>query len=224
MKANETSGQESDGRTDLSITVCDNGVVNIHRPESDRAHSVILDVRGDVAHCSCKGYKFRSECSHADAIESRPLVVSSALAAAASHHDPTDTVATNGADAARAVADGGRVESAESGENASDGETCDDCGLSLAEAQEQPAGYTRLTTDGEKLCGACSDIRHGWDRRSRKTADELAADGGQESGGEERETVDVHGCSTCSGYAYGDDDQCAECQQRGRSPVNETAL
>jgi hypothetical protein len=102
--------------------------------------------------------------------------------------------------------------------------TCDNCGLSLAEAHEQPAGYTALTTDGRHLCGACDTIRCGHQRRDRKTADELAADDEQESGGEERETVDVHGCSTCSGYAYGDDDQCAECQQRGRSPVNETAL
>jgi hypothetical protein len=104
-------------------------------------------------------------------------------------------------------------------------ETCDECGLSLAEAHEQPAGYTALTLDGEKLCGACDTIRRGYERRDRKTADELAADDEQESDdGEERGTVDVHGCSTCTGYAYGDDDQCVECQQRGRSPVNETAL
>ena len=98
-------------------------------------------------------------------------------------------------------------------------ETCDECGLSLAEAHEQPAGFVALTTDGWHLCGACDTIRRGHQRRDRKTADELAADDGEERG-----TVDVHGCSTCSGYAYGDDDQCAECQQRGRSPVNETAL
>jgi hypothetical protein len=61
---------------------------------------------------------------------------------------------------------------------AQNGETCDDCGLSLDDAQEQPAGYVELTTDGERLCGACSDIRHGHQRRDRKTADELAESGG----------------------------------------------
>jgi hypothetical protein len=69
------------------------------------------------------------------------------------------------------------------GEAQSDG-TCDDCGLSLAEAQEQPAGYVRLTTDGERLCGACDTIRRGWERRNRKTADELAADDQDSDGAE----------------------------------------
>ena len=108
-------------------------------------------------------------------------------------------------------------------------ETCDVCGLALDDAHEQPAGYVELTTDGERLCGACADIRHDRYRGDRKTADELAAetDGEQESddeGGEERGTVSVHGCSTCSRFAHGSDDQCVECQRKGRKPVNETAL
>jgi hypothetical protein len=86
MSKNETSEQE---RTDLEVTVCSNGVVNVHRPESDRAHSVIV-VGGDVVRCSCKGHRFRGECTHQDAIEARPLVVSSASAAS------TTRVATDG--------------------------------------------------------------------------------------------------------------------------------
>ena len=77
MNTNETREQE---RTDLEVTVCSNGVVNVYRPESDRAHSVIV-VGGDVVRCSCKGHRFHGECSHQDAIEARPLVVSSASAA-----------------------------------------------------------------------------------------------------------------------------------------------
>ena len=75
--------------------------------------------------------------------------------------------------------------------------TCDECGLSLDEAQEQPAGYTALTTDGRHLCGACDTIRRGHQRRDRKTADELAES---------------------------DVDQESEGEDRGRSPVNEAAL
>ena len=86
MSKNETSEQE---RIDLKVTVCTNGVVNVHRPESDRAHSVIV-VDGDVVRCSCKGHRFHGECSHQDAIEARPLVVSSASAAS------TTRVATDG--------------------------------------------------------------------------------------------------------------------------------
>lgn len=112
MSNQNPSGQESSG-TDLEITVCANGVVNVRRAESDRAHSVMLDVLGDIVRCSCKGFHFRGECTHADAIERRPLVVSSALAAAASHHDPADSQLTANTHAPRAVADGGRVESTE---------------------------------------------------------------------------------------------------------------
>ena len=46
-------------------------------------------------------------------------------------------------------------------------------------------------------------------------------DGGQP---DENGAVDVHGCATCSGYAHGDDDQCAECRAQGRTPVDETPL
>ena len=86
MSNQETSEQE---RTDLEVTVCANGVVNVHRPESDRAHSVIV-VDGDVVRCSCKGHRFHGECSHQDAIDARPLVVSSASAAS------TTRIATDG--------------------------------------------------------------------------------------------------------------------------------
>ena len=51
---------------------------------------------------------------------------------------------------------------------------------------------------------------------------ERVTDGGTTE--DERETTDVHGGATCSGYAYGDDDQCAECQQRDVSPVDEAPL
>lgn len=60
-----------------------------------------------------------------------------------------------------------------------DGETCDECGLLLAAAHEQPVGYTRkvLGDDGDEyvseICGACADIRAGHPRGERKTADEL---------------------------------------------------
>ena len=49
------------------------------------------------------------------------------------------------------------------------------------------------------------------------------ADGGQLDE-DERGTTDVHGCATCSGYAYGDDDQCPECQQRDVSEISEEPL
>ena len=50
------------------------------------------------------------------------------------------------------------------------------------------------------------------------------ADGGQPDEDDEHGTTDVHGCATCSGYAYGDDDQCPECQRRDVSPVGEEPL
>lgn len=40
-------------------------------------------------------------------------------------------------------------------------ETCSNCGLSLAVAHEQPAGYTVITTDGRELCPDCADARCG---------------------------------------------------------------
>jgi hypothetical protein len=69
---------------------------------------------------------------------------------------------------------------AANGGGAQTDETCDECGLSLDDAHEQPAGYVELTTDGEKLCGACSDTRHDRYRGDRKTADELAETDGDD--------------------------------------------
>ena len=86
------------------------------------------------------------------------------------------------------------------GEALTDG-TCDECGLSLAEAQEQPAGYIRLTTDDERLCGACDTIRRGWERRNRKTADELAADDQDSDGAEASAGASM--IRTATGWASG---------------------
>ena len=80
MTTNELSEKE---RTDLEITVCTNGVVNVHSPESDRAHSVMLDGEGDAVRCSCKGHRFHGHCYHTEEVETRPLVVASATASAA---------------------------------------------------------------------------------------------------------------------------------------------
>ena len=101
MRANETSGQETGGRTDIEITVCSNGVVNIHRPESDRAHSVFVGESGDVLRCSCKGHYYRGHCARQEAIESRPLVMASAQAAA----NTVQRVATDGGQAVRGEGD-----------------------------------------------------------------------------------------------------------------------
>ena len=73
------------------------------------------------------------------------------------------------------------------------GDTCDECGLSLDDAHEQPAGYVELTTDGEVLCGACADIRYDrYRQEGRLTADELAdgADDAPVGGTEENTTTD----------------------------------
>lgn len=51
----------------------------------------------------------------------------------------------------------------------------------------------------------------------------VATDGGEETD-DEPGTKTVSGCATCSGYAYGGDDQCPECQQRGVEPVEEVPL
>ncbi|EMA47796.1 hypothetical protein [Halococcus salifodinae] len=83
MTTNELSGQETSGCIGLKTTVCHNGVINVKRPESDRAHSVFVDGAGEVVRCSCKGHKFNGHCVHQDEIETRPLVRSSAVAAAA---------------------------------------------------------------------------------------------------------------------------------------------
>lgn len=88
MNANERGTDES-----LEVTVCENGVVNVNRPNgSGRAHSVFVGADGGVVRCSCRGWKFNGECSHADAIAARPLVTASAQARAAD----TPTVATDG--------------------------------------------------------------------------------------------------------------------------------
>lgn len=164
MTTNETSGQESSGRTDIEITVCTNGVVNVHRPESARAHSVFVGENGDVLRCSCKGHHYRGHCSHQRATAAR--------------------------DGQRVATDGGRV---------IDAETCDECGLVLDDAHEQPAGYVELTTDGEALCGACADIRYDRYRGDRKTADELADD--QDGDGTDTEASGTSMTRTATGWA-----------------------
>ena len=93
MSTNVSSGQETSDCTGLKTTVCANGVINIKRPQSDRAHSAFVDSDGDVIRCSCKGYKFNGHCVHQDEIEKRPLVRSSAVAAAA---ETSQRVATDG--------------------------------------------------------------------------------------------------------------------------------
>jgi hypothetical protein len=93
MSTNATSGQETSDCTGLKTTVCANGVINVKRPQSDRAHSTFVDADGDVLRCSCKGHKFNGHCVHQDEIEKRPLVRSSAAAAAA---ETSQQVATDG--------------------------------------------------------------------------------------------------------------------------------
>ena len=116
MNTNETSEEESRGRTDLEVTVLPNGVINVHRPESDRAHSVFLGAHGDVTRCSCKGHRFHGHCAHADAVAARPLVTASAQAAAS-----TPRVATDGGEPADEN-DAGTAENPENdGENAPGG-------------------------------------------------------------------------------------------------------
>jgi DNA-directed RNA polymerase subunit M/transcription elongation factor TFIIS len=93
MSTNELSGQETSDCTGLKTTVCANGVINVKRPQSDRAHSTFVDSDGDVIRCSCKGHKFNGHCIHQDEIAKRPLVRSSAAAAAA---ETSQQVATDG--------------------------------------------------------------------------------------------------------------------------------
>ena len=75
-----SKASDTEERIDIRITVCQNGVVNIRNPESDRAHSVFLNSKGDVLQCSCKGHRYHGHCYHTREIESRPLVVASARA------------------------------------------------------------------------------------------------------------------------------------------------
>jgi hypothetical protein len=78
------SSTDYDHGRDLEITVLDGdgaGIVNVHRPESDRAHSVILDGDGHAVRCSCRGWKFHGDCYHTSEIERRPLIVATARAA-----------------------------------------------------------------------------------------------------------------------------------------------
>jgi DNA-directed RNA polymerase subunit M/transcription elongation factor TFIIS len=93
MSTNELSGQETPDCTGLKTTVCANGVINVKRPQSDRAHSTFVDSDGDVLRCSCKGHKFNGQCVHQDEIAKRPLVRTSAAAAAA---ETSQRVATDG--------------------------------------------------------------------------------------------------------------------------------
>lgn len=135
MTTNELSGQE---RTDLEITVCTNGVVNVHNPESDRAHSIMLDGEGNAIRCSCKGSKFNDHCYHTSEVESRPLVVASATA----------TGATTGK---QVVTDGGCVET-----SSEDGETADNGKESSYDAGTVEVGGCAacdgFTTGGDKSC------------------------------------------------------------------------
>ena len=104
MSTNELSGQETSDCTGLKTTVCANGVINVKRPQSDRAHSTFVDGDGDVLRCSCKGHKFNGHCVHQDEIEKRPLVRSSAAAAAV---ETSKQVATDGGTQQVATTDAG---------------------------------------------------------------------------------------------------------------------
>ena len=51
---------------------------------------------------------------------------------------------------------------------------CARCGLPLATAHSQPAGYTRIKLNGDEICGACVDIECDYTRvEDRITLDEL---------------------------------------------------
>jgi len=89
----ESSRQETSGCIGLKTTVCPNGVINVKRPQSDRGHSVFVDGDADVIRCSCKGHKFNGHCVHQDEIAKRPLVRSSAAAAAT---ETSQQIATDG--------------------------------------------------------------------------------------------------------------------------------
>jgi hypothetical protein len=137
MSMEEPSGQETDGRTDIEITVLEGdggGIVNVHRPESDRAHSVFVGADGGVLRCSCKGHHFRGECSHADAVTARPLVTASAQAAASAPR--------------RVAADGGReVPTTTDFRGNERRATCEECGDRLLQGS---------IDIGETVCIPCS--------------------------------------------------------------------
>ena len=81
-----TKESDVEERTDLQITVCRNGVVNVHNPEYDRGHTYSVFVEnGSVVRCSCKGHTYHGHCYHADEVESRPLITSSAQSLAESY-------------------------------------------------------------------------------------------------------------------------------------------
>ena len=187
MNANEPGGKEASGTVDeqraeweganYGMTVCANGVVNVENRnygDDSGAHTYSVEVvDGAATGCSCPHATHRgAHCKHQRAVEARPLVVSTATAAGAAY--------------APVATDGGE-ELLDESESGDDVETCDDCGLSLVDAHEQPAGYVEDTTDGERVCGACSDLRHDRYRGERKTADELAS--GDETDGDR----DTHG-------------------------------
>jgi hypothetical protein len=108
MNTNATSGQESDESADeqrakwerMSMTVLDGaggGYVNVQNDsygDDSGAHIYSVEVAdGAAVGCSCPHAVHRgAHCKHQVAVENRPLVVSSASAAAAS----TPRVATDG--------------------------------------------------------------------------------------------------------------------------------
>ena len=82
------------------MTVCANGVVNVQNDNyGDDAGAHIYSVRvkgGHAVGCSCPHATYRgAHCKHQQAVEARPLVVSSASAASVSY-TPTRRVATDG--------------------------------------------------------------------------------------------------------------------------------
>lgn len=83
----EQEGSENDGRTDLQITVCSNGAINVRNPTYERGHtySILLDEHGDVEQCSCKGHTHHGHCYHADEVSSRPLITAAANAASSTY-------------------------------------------------------------------------------------------------------------------------------------------
>ena len=145
MTTNELSGQE---RTDLEITVCTNGVVNVHSPESDHAHSVMLDGRGNAVRCSCKGHRFHGHCYHTEEVETRPLVVSSADAANTA--TTGQQVATDGGTQQVPHTDARDAETTESEDDAETRPQTDHWGNAVEHYDDGPVGA------GEKRqCQAC---------------------------------------------------------------------
>ena len=137
MTDSDSEGQKptDDRRTDLQMTVCANGVVNVRnqRSGSGQGHSVFLDESGEAIRCTCKGHTHHGRCYHADAVESSPLVASASRAASTP----------------RVAADGGEPE-----------KTCDRCPTPLADVHARHEA-TVVTTDGEELCRECADSRSG---------------------------------------------------------------